>query len=118
MPTRSLPDATLLDLAATAVPPQSARLLTSHGFTAKRMDPMTGRALECLAHAIEYIEETNQFYPSASPEKRAADPAVRILRGLNRQIFAELPNLPERRSLLRRIVDTWENGNLRGGDQV
>ena len=53
-----------------------------------------------------------QPHHESAPERRDADQAIAILKGLNRQIFAELPNLPERRTLLRRIVQQWENSGF------
>lgn len=100
--------ATFADLAATAVPAGYMEQVASRGFAAKRMDPMTGRALECLAHAIAYLEEANASAATSTPETVASEQAVRVLKGLNRRIFAELPDLPERRSLLRCIVQSWE----------
>lgn len=114
MLTHSLTDATFSDLSAMAVPPQCLLLVTGQSFTAKRIDPITGRALECLAHAMTYIEQSKPSQPKPTQESVAADQAIRILKALNRQIFAELPNLPERRSLLRLIVERWEISGLRG----
>lgn len=74
----------------------------------KRMDPVTGRALECLAHAIEYIEDMTPARSATNAEIRAAQDAVCMLKTLNRQIFAQLPNVPERRSLVRLMMDAWE----------
>ena len=53
----SLSQATFSDLSATAVSPQSIPSNAGHGFPTKRMDPLTGRALECLVHAMEYLRE-------------------------------------------------------------
>ena len=112
MPISTLTDATFFDLSATAVPPQSITPVHGRGFAVKRMDPFTGRALECLAHAIEHIQEKKLSHAASPAETVAADQAIQILKSLNRQIFAELPNLPERRSLLRLIVQKWEFSRL------
>ena len=112
MPMFTFTDATFSDLSATAVPPRRITPVHDRGFAVKRMDPFTGRALEYLAHAIEHIEETKSSQTASTGEAVAADQAIQILRGLNRQIFVDLPNLPERRSLLRLIVQKWELSRL------
>jgi hypothetical protein len=75
----------------------------------RRIDPGSGRALEILRHAIEYlVAESFREGESFS----ANDPrmqAVRLLMVLNRQVYFECPvalTFPER---LRRFV-----GGLRG----
>jgi hypothetical protein len=49
-----------------------------------------GVALERLAHAVEYLVDSRMFLTSV-PYTRSEDEAVKILMGLNRQVFEECP---------------------------
>ncbi len=109
MASLSLTDALFADLSATAVPAQTLAH-NPQSFSVKRLNPLSGRALECLAHAIEYLEDTTPYRTQDTPEIMAADDAVRILKTLNREIFAQLPIALRRRSLLQTIVAGWESG--------
>ncbi len=103
-------NATLRDLAATAAPAQRYSHQDRQHFQAKRLDAVSGRALECLAHAIEYLED--EMYDRRDEGERAGhEEGVAILKRLNREIFAAIPALPERRSLLRLMVDRWERAH-------
>ena len=107
MKTYTADDATLRDLAATAAPAQRFSQQDRSHFQAKRLDAISGRALECLAHAIEYLED-EQYRCDSEAQRIAAEEAIATMKRLNREIFAAVPALPERRSLLRLIVDRWE----------
>lgn len=54
---------------------------------AKRLDRQSGRAIECLAHAIEYLEDTKPFSAEATPRLEAINEALAILKARNRDIF-------------------------------
>lgn len=110
MKTQTIEEATLIDLAATAAPAQRFSSQDRSHFVAKRLDPVSGRALECLAHAIEYLED-EQYACEDEKERAGAEQAIAMLKRLNREIFAALPALPERRSLLRRLADHWERSH-------
>ena len=72
----------------------------------RRITPQSGRALETLAHAIEYL--TDEFVHEGLPysSKNEQLQAVQLLMALNRQVYFECPELPtfgERyRAFLRR----------------
>jgi hypothetical protein len=74
----------------------------------RRISPQSGRALEILGHAIEYL--TDEFVHSGMliPSNIAPLEAVQLLMGLNRQVYFECPemlSLGERcRNLLKRCV--------------
>jgi hypothetical protein len=60
----------------------------------RRITPQAGRALELLAHAIEYL--TDEFVHQGLPltAKSAQLEAVQMLMALNRQIYFECPEVP------------------------
>jgi hypothetical protein len=65
----------------------------------RRIIPRTGRALEILAHAIEYL--TYEYVNSGStfPANNEQLQAVKLLMELNRQVYfecSEVPSLSER----------------------
>ena len=60
----------------------------------RRIDPRSGRALEVLGHAIEYLtDEFVQAGGSVSSPQGALE-AVQILMAANRQIYFECPETP------------------------
>jgi hypothetical protein len=74
---------------ATAVP--IARVRTSRR---RSISPQAGRALEILAHAIEYLTDefvnTGLTYSATNGQLEA----VRLLMALNRQVYFECPEVP------------------------
>jgi hypothetical protein len=64
----------------------------------RRISPESGRALEILGHAIEYLTDEYVHQGRSSPRSFfAPDPeleAVQLLMGLNRQIYFECPVVP------------------------
>jgi len=60
----------------------------------RRITPEAGHALEVLGHAIEYL--TEEFVESGAEfsARNAQLEAVRMLMGLNRQVYFECPVLP------------------------
>jgi hypothetical protein len=71
----------------------------------RRISPQAGRALEILAHAIEYLTDQFVHQGLAFSSKDEQMEAVRLLMALNRQVYCECPEVPslsERcRALLR-----------------
>jgi hypothetical protein len=68
------------------------------------IDPRSGRALEILGHAIEYLAD--EFAQEAA-ELSAADPrveAIQILMALNREIYFECPVKPTIAERLRALL--------------
>ena len=77
----------------------SAPLLHARGLT-RRLDKTTGRALEQIGHAIEYLLDNHAL--SATGNAQALDEAVAILSRASRGIFAECPVvLPRKIRLVR-----------------
>lgn len=54
-----------------------------------RSDRMAGQALESLAHAIEYLEDTMPLSYEESPRTIAIAEAIDLLKVRNRAVFAE-----------------------------
>ena len=71
----------------------------------RRITPQAGRALELLAHAIEYLTDEFVHQGLTFSAKTEQLEAVQILMALNRQVYFECPEVPtfgERcRALLR-----------------
>ncbi len=60
----------------------------------RRIDPQSGRALEILGHAIEYLtDELVQSRELVAP-KNAQVEAIQLLMALNRQVYFECPEVP------------------------
>lgn len=81
------------------------RALSTRSNRRRSIDPVSGRALEILGHAIEYL--TDELVHSGG-SVTASDPqieAIQLLMSLNRQIYLQCPEVKrfgERcRSLLR-----------------
>ena len=52
-----------------------------------RMDRQTAKAVDCLAHAIEYLEDTMPLTAEATARTIASGQAVELLKCLNRNLF-------------------------------
>ena len=74
--------------------PATARVVTRPAVIRRRMSPESGRAIERLGHAIEYL--TDEFVHSGC-EGGFQDPrveAIKTLMSLNRQVYSECPIVP------------------------
>jgi hypothetical protein len=60
----------------------------------RRITPQAGRALETLAHAIEYLTDEYAHQNLAFASKNEQLEAVRLLMALNRQVYFECPEIP------------------------
>ena len=60
----------------------------------RRITPQAGRALEILAHAIEYLTDEFVHTGLSFSERNAQLEAVQMLMALNRQIYFECPEVP------------------------
>jgi hypothetical protein len=60
----------------------------------RRITPQTGRALEVLAHATEYLTDEFAHQGLRYFSKKEHLEAVQILMALNRQIYLECPEVP------------------------
>lgn len=54
----------------------------------RRLDRQSARAIECLAHAIEYLEDTTPLHAPPTSRTRACVEAISMLKSRNREIFA------------------------------
>jgi hypothetical protein len=78
----------LIPASAPTVP--IARVRTRH----RRITPRAGRALELLAHAIEYLTDEFVNQGLAYSTKNEQLEAVQMLMALNRQVYFECPEVP------------------------
>ncbi|MGO9318846.1 MAG: hypothetical protein ACLPXT_15435 [Terracidiphilus sp.] len=60
----------------------------------RRITPRAGRALEILAHAIEYLTDEFVHTGLSFSERNEQLKAVQLLMALNRQIYFECPEVP------------------------
>jgi hypothetical protein len=60
----------------------------------RRITPQAGRALEILAHSIEYLTDEFMHEDRALSAKNEQLQAVQMLMALNRQVYFECPELP------------------------
>jgi hypothetical protein len=74
-------------------------------FRRRQISPQTGRALEILGHAIEYLAdqfavETGILSPIQEPQEQA----LQILMAANRSVYLACPTVP---TLRERFRDLW-----------
>lgn len=74
--------------------PASARAVCVCSNRRRRISPQAGRALELLAHAIEYLADEFAQQGLAYSAKDAQLQAVQLLMALNRQVYLECPEVP------------------------
>ena len=60
----------------------------------RRIDQKSGRALEVLGHAIEYLTDEFVHTGDAASSSHGALEAVQLLMAVNRQIYFECPEAP------------------------
>jgi hypothetical protein len=60
----------------------------------RRITPQAGRALDILAHSIEYLTDEFVHQGLAFSAKEPQLEAVQMLMALNRQIYFECPEVP------------------------
>ena len=60
----------------------------------RRITPQAGRALDILAHAIEYLTDDFVHQGLAYSSKDEQLQAVQLLMSLNRQVYSECPEIP------------------------
>ncbi len=78
-----------IPISAPAVP--AARV---HANRRHRITPQAGRALETLAHAIEYLTDELIDKEQTFSAKNEQLEAVQILMALNRQVYYDCPEVP------------------------
>jgi len=73
----------------------------------RRINPQSGRALELLGHAIEYLSDEFALAGDTLSAQDGRVQAIQLLMALNREIYLACPVVPtlgERlRALLRRV---------------
>jgi hypothetical protein len=86
---------------AASVPDASTTRVRSHR---RRVTPQAGRAIEILAHAIEYLtdEFVHQGFTFSARNEQLE--AVQILMALNRQVYFECPEVPTLRERCRTLL--------------
>ena len=57
----------------------------------RRITPRAGQALEILAHALEYLEDTHEHEGSLLVWEKGHVEAIEILKSRNREIYCECP---------------------------
>jgi hypothetical protein len=73
----------------------SRAVLVSRAHSSRRLiTPQAGRALEILAHAIEYLTDEFVHQGLDFSEKNEQLQAVQVLMALNRQVYFECPESP------------------------
>lgn len=60
----------------------------------RRITPQAGRALEILAHAIEYLTDEFAHAGLTYSDKHEQVKAVQMLMALNRKVYFECPEVP------------------------
>ena len=64
------------------------------GTRRRNITPQAGRALEHLAHAIEYLTDEFVYQGHAYSARNEQLEAVKMLMALNRQVYFECPEVP------------------------
>lgn len=72
--------------------------------TRRQITPRAGRALEILAHALEYLSDECAVSAAAAPPLEDRLEAIELLKSLNRRVYLECAEIPRAgvRSFLRR----------------
>ena len=65
-----------------------------------RLDRQSARAIECLAHAIEYLEDTRPFSPEPTPRLAAIEESVALLKARNREVFFACSTQSQRNAVI------------------
>ncbi len=68
--------------------------------TTNRVDRQHARAIECLAHAIEYLEDTRPVSWERTPRLTAMEESVSILKACNRGVFFSCSTESQRNAVL------------------
>jgi hypothetical protein len=87
-----------------SIPASAPAVHIAHERSNRRITPQAGRALEHLAHAIEYLTDefvhTDLTYSAKSEQLQA----VKLLMALNRQVYFECPEVPSFSERCRALV--------------
>ncbi len=77
-----------------SIPASAPAVHIAHERSNRRITPQAGRALEHLAHAIEYLTDEFVHQGAQFSAKNEQLEAVQILMALNRQVYFECPEVP------------------------
>lgn len=74
----------------------------------RRIPPQAGKALEILAHALEYLTDEYVVSDTRAPSLKSRIEAIELLMTLNRLVYLECPQVPNTatrcRAFLRRCL--------------
>ena len=70
----------------------------------RSIDPETGRALEILGHAIEYLADEFAYQGGSLTRDRGQIDAIQLLMTINRQIYLQCPEVPTFGQWLRSLL--------------
>lgn len=59
----------------------------------RRITPQAGKALEILAHALEYLADDYAVSDAKTPSLKDRMDAIELLMALNRQVYMECPQI-------------------------
>ena len=83
---------------ASAMPAHVARVR-------RRVSPQSGRALEKLGHAIEYLADEYMNEEGAPPFSRDGRlEAIEVLMAVNRAVYSDCPEIPTLGERLRQLI--------------
>ncbi|MGH9605089.1 MAG: hypothetical protein ACRD3N_05255 [Terracidiphilus sp.] len=68
--------------------------LRARSYRRRRIDPQSGRALEILSHAIEYLADEYVHQGGSLSSQDAQVEAVQLLMSANRQVYYACPEIP------------------------
>lgn len=92
-----------------AVSAPVASALCTNANRRRRIDPRSGRALEVLGHAIEYLADEFVHEAGMFPANNGQLAAVQMLMALNRQIYFECPVLPTFKERIHSLLHHGSN---------
>jgi len=73
----------------------------------RRIDRESGRALEILGHAIEYLADEYAFRSTSMSASDAPVKAIQMLMAVNRKIYLECPEVPSLGDRCRALVQAF-----------
>lgn len=73
----------------------------------RRIDRESGRALEILGHAIEYLADEYAFAGTSLSAGDAQVQAIQMLMAVNRQVYFECPVVPSLGDRFRALVESF-----------
>lgn len=83
---------------------QHAPVVCARSSRRRCITPEAGRALEMLAHAIEYLTDEFVHEGLSYSAQDAQLQAVQLLMAINRQVYSECPEVPTLRERCRALL--------------